>query len=63
MVQPLGSGTHSARRLRRVTHAKMERALAAGFREYFRRDFHPDQKDDSAFEARGLAAIRDLAAA
>lgn len=50
-------------RLRRVTNAQMERALGKGIRDYLRRDFHPDQKDDSAHAARGLAAIRDLVAA
>ena len=45
------------RRLRRVTHAQMERAINTGVREYLRRDFHPDHKDDSALARRGLAAI------
>jgi predicted metal-dependent hydrolase len=48
------------RRLRRVTNAQMERALAAGVRAYRRRDFHPDEKDDSALVRRGLDTIRDL---
>jgi uncharacterized protein len=48
------------RRLRRVTGAQMERAINRGVREYLRRDFHPDQKDDSALARRGLAAIGDL---
>ena len=51
------------RRLRSVTKAQMERAIAAGVREYRRRDFHPDQKDDSALVRRGLASIRGLLAA
>lgn len=50
-------------RLRKVTNAQMERALGAGIRAYLRRDFHPDQKDDTALAARGLAAIGDLVAA
>jgi predicted metal-dependent hydrolase len=62
-----GIDRHAARaealRLRRVTRAKMERAIGRGIREYLRRDFHPDQKDDSALAARGLAAIGDLATA
>jgi predicted metal-dependent hydrolase len=48
------------RRLRRVTNAQMERALAAGVRAYRRRDFHPDEKDDSVLVQRGLDTIRDL---
>jgi uncharacterized protein len=52
-----------ALRLRRVTNAQMERALGRGIRAYLRRDFHPDQKDDSALAARGLAAIGDLVTA
>jgi predicted metal-dependent hydrolase len=48
------------RRLRRVTKAQMERALAAGVRAYRRRDFHPDEKDDAALVRRGLDSIRDL---
>ena len=48
------------RRLRRVTNAQMERAINQGVREYLRRDFHPDQKDDSALAQRGLTAIGDL---
>jgi predicted metal-dependent hydrolase len=52
-----------ALRLRKVTKAQMERALGRGIRDYLRRDFHPDQKDDSALAARGLAAIGDLVTA
>ena len=62
-----GIDRHAARaealRLRRVTRAQMERALGKGIRDYLRRDFHPDQKDDSAQAARGLAAIADLVTA
>ena len=50
-------------RLRRETNDQMRRALAAGWRAYRRRDFHPDAKDDSALVRRGLDAIRDLVAA
>ena len=50
-------GAGEIRRLRRVTHAQMERAINEGVREYLRRDFHPDHKDDSALARRGLAAI------
>jgi predicted metal-dependent hydrolase len=50
-------------RLRRLTKAQMERALGRGIRDYLRRDFHPDQKDDSAVASRGLAAIGDLVTA
>jgi predicted metal-dependent hydrolase len=56
-----GIGRRAARaeglRLRRVTKAQMERALGEGIRAYLRRDFHPDQKDDSALARRGLVAI------
>ena len=48
-------------RLRKLTRAKMERAIGRGIREYLRRDFHPDQKDDSALARRGLAAIGEAA--
>jgi predicted metal-dependent hydrolase len=51
------------KRLRRVTNAQMERALGAGIRVYLRRDFHPNQKDDSELARRGLAAIGELATA
>lgn len=51
------------RRLRKLTNAQMERALGRGIRDYLRRDFHPDQKDDSALARRGLAAIGEPVAA
>jgi predicted metal-dependent hydrolase len=49
------------KRLRRVTNDQMERAVKAGIRAYLRRDFHPNQKDDSELARRGLAAIGELA--
>jgi uncharacterized protein len=51
------------KRLRRATNNQMERAVRAGIRTYLRRDFHPDQKDDSELARRGLAAIGELATA
>ncbi len=50
-------------RLRRVTGDQMERAIRRGIRAYLRRDFHPDQQDDSAASRRGLAAIGEPVAA
>jgi predicted metal-dependent hydrolase len=50
-------------RLRRVTNMQMERALRAGIKEYLRRDFHPNQKDDSELTRRGLSAIGELVTA
>lgn len=49
------------KRLRHVTNAQMERALWKGIRVYLRRDFHPNQKDDSELARRGLSAIAELA--
>jgi predicted metal-dependent hydrolase len=51
------------KRLRRVTNAKMERALWAGIKLYLRRDFHPNQTDDSELARRGLSAIGEVATA
>lgn len=48
------------RRLYKLTGGRMERAVSRGMREYLRRDFHPDQRDDSPLVARGLASIDDL---
>lgn len=50
-------------RLRQVTGDQMERAIGRGIRAYLRRDFHPDQQDDSAASRRGLAAIGEPVAA
>jgi hypothetical protein len=51
------------KRLRQVTNDQMERALSAGIKVYLRRDFHPNQIDDSAVARRGLSAIGELATA
>jgi hypothetical protein len=51
------------KRLRRVTNAKMERALWAGIKVYLRRDFLPNQTDDSELARRGLSAIGEPATA